>query len=158
MASGFIILKDGRCFGRRYTGYDEILRIAIKELELIEKGQDLSNWLKLQIPDSEDDENADAGWGFHNSRIDEWVNRAIDLRSLTPENQELFLKAMEKGRVKINQDIDYSDLSTEYFNEFYKMIELSEKGEPPLEFSDWTKIADPCDEKNGPGWEKDLIN
>ena len=23
MASGFIVLKDGRCFGRRWTGYDE---------------------------------------------------------------------------------------------------------------------------------------
>jgi len=39
MASGFIILKDGRCFGRRWTGYDEILKIAIKELHLLENGR-----------------------------------------------------------------------------------------------------------------------
>lgn len=60
MASGFIILKDRRCFGRRWTGYDEILKIAIKELYLIENGKDLAKWLETQIPDL-DNESGECG-------------------------------------------------------------------------------------------------
>ncbi|KXH85135.1 hypothetical protein [Chryseobacterium kwangjuense] len=50
MASCFIIFKDGRCFFRRLTCYDYILRIAIKELSLMENGKPLAEWLELQIP------------------------------------------------------------------------------------------------------------
>lgn len=155
MASGFIIFKDGRCFARRWTGYDEIIRIAVRELEFIENGQALADWLKIQIPDSEDDDDADAGWGFYNSRANEWINRELDLRSLTPENQKLFWEAIQKSRYNLtNKGVEYSPLSLEYFNIFYKMFDLSEKGEPPLDFTDWNKLAEPCNKKNGPGWEK----
>ncbi|BDD03981.1 hypothetical protein [Aureibacter tunicatorum] len=155
MASGFIILKDGRCFARRWTGYDEIIRIAITELEQIENGKDLAEWLMLQIPNSEDDESADAGWGFHNSRIDEWINRELDLRSLTKENQKLFWRAIQKGKNKLTeQGVGYSPLSFDFFYVFYDMCERAEKGEPPLALTDWNKLADPCTEQNGPGWKK----
>lgn len=153
MASGFIILKDGRCFARRWTGYDEIIRIAINELELIEDGKKLADWLRLQIPSSEDDENADAGWGFHNSRISDWITRKLDLRSLTSENQKLFWKAIKQGKINLQiNGQEYSSISPEFFNVFYNMFELAEKGEPPMELNDWNKLADPCTEKNGPGW------
>ncbi|MGH1334752.1 MAG: hypothetical protein ACRBFS_01395 [Aureispira sp.] len=155
MASGFIILKNGRCFARRWTGYDEIIRIAITELEQIENGQELAEWLKVQIPNTEDDESADAGWGFHNSRIDDWINRELDLRSLTQENQELFWKAIQKGKNKLTEKReDYSPLSLDFFNVFYDMFERAEKGEPPMELTDWNKVAEPCTEQNGPGWGK----
>ena len=154
MASGFIIFKDGRCFARRWTTYDEIIRIAVCELELIENGQDLADWLKLQIPGPEDDENADAGWGFHNSRINEWINRELDLRSLTPENQVLFWEAIQRGKINLLEKGDeYSPLSPDLFNVFYEMFDRAEKGEPPMELTDWNKLADPCTEKNGPGWD-----
>lgn len=70
MASGFIILKDGRCFGRRWTVYDEILKIVIKELRLIGNGKDLADWLETQIPDL-DDESGECGWGFHKTSTGE---------------------------------------------------------------------------------------
>ncbi|NME72158.1 hypothetical protein [Flammeovirga aprica] len=152
MASGFIILKDGRCFARRC--YDEILQIVIIELEDINNGKELANWLKLQIPDSNDDEDSDAGWGFYNSRIDEWITRELDLRSLTLQNQNLFWKAIQSGRNNlVIKGIEYSTLSIDSFNSFYKMYSLAEKGEPPMELSDWNNIAEPCIDKNGPGWE-----
>ncbi|WP_047548481.1 hypothetical protein [Psychroserpens sp. Hel_I_66] len=155
MASGFIILKDGRCFARRWTGYDEIIRIAIMELKLIQNGEELADWLKLQIPDAQDDESADAGWGFHNARIDDWINRKLDLRSLTKENQKLLWAAIQNGKINlIEKGQDYSPLSLDYFNIFYEMCELAEKGEPPMELTHWNKLADPCTEQNGPGWEK----
>ena len=153
MASGFIILKDGRCFASRSTGYDEIIRIVITELEITENEKHLGNWLKLQIPNNDDDENADAGWGFHNSRIDDWINRELDLRSLTEENQKLFWKAIQRGKTNlIRKGQNYSPLSLDYFNIFYEMCELAEKGEPPMELTHWNKLADPCTEQNGPGW------
>lgn len=42
MASCFIIFKDGRCFSRRWTGYDYIIKIVIHELYLIENGKELA--------------------------------------------------------------------------------------------------------------------
>ena len=151
MASGFIVFKDGRCFGRRGTGYDEILKIVIKELLLIEDGKDLAKWLETQIPDL-DDESGECGWGFYKTSTDEFVNRHLDLRSLTVENQQLFGDSIIIGRAKLlDLREEYSCLNVDYFEIFYTMFLLSEKGEPPLEFSDWGVIK-PCIEKNGPGW------
>ena len=157
MASCFIIFKDGRCFSRRWTGYDLIIEIAIKELYMIEGGEPLAKWLELQIPDRDDNSNADeddAGWGFYKKSVDDWINRELDLRSLTIKNQQLFWEAIQCGRKKlISEGKRYSNLNIDYFERFYKMFELSEDGAPPIEFSDWVEIADPCDEQNGPGWE-----
>ena len=152
MASGFIVLKDGRCFGRRWTGYDEILKISIKELYLLENGNDLARWLETRIPDA-DDESGECGWGFYKTSTDEFLNRHLDIRSFTLENQELFVKSILNGRVKLlEHKEDYSPLNIDFFEIFYKMLVLSENGEPVLEFSDWGTIQ-PCNEKNGPGWQ-----
>lgn len=151
MASGFIVFKDGRCFGRRWTGYDEILKIVIKELFLIENGKDLASWLETQIPDL-DDESGECGWGFYKTSTDEFLNRFLDLRSLTLENQKLFGDAIVIGRTKLlDFREEYSCLNVDFFEIFFNMYSLSEKGEPPLEFSDWASIKS-CNEKKGPGW------
>jgi len=152
MASGFIVLKDGRCFSRRWTLYDEILKIAIKELYLLENGNELAKWLETQIPDL-DDESGECGWGFYKPSTDEFLNRHLDIRSFTTDNQELFIKAIHNGREKLSEfQDDYSPLNIDNFEIFYKMVTLCENGEPALEFSDWGTIQ-PCNEKNGPGWE-----
>ena len=154
MASGFIVYKDGRCFAPRWTGYDEIIRIAIRELKEIENGHALADWLIMQIPATEDADVIEMGWGFIDPRVGETVNRNLDLRSLTEENQRLFWKATQNARIKIAKaETDYSTISSDLFNRYYQMFELSEKGEPPMELNDWRVLADPCTEKNGPGWD-----
>lgn len=154
MASFFITFKDGRCFSQRWTGYDFIIRIAIKELYLIKNGVALAEWLESRIPGLDISNEDDAGWGFYEKSIDDWVNRKLDLRSLTSENQQYFWEAIQNGRKElIIGEKQYSDLSVEYFERFCKMFQLSLSGEPPMEFSDLIQIADPCLEKNGPGWE-----
>jgi hypothetical protein len=153
MASCFVIFKDGRCFSRRWSGYDEIIKIAIRELNEINGGLPLADWLELQIPILDEEIENDSCYGFYNSRIEDFVDRDLDTRSLTPENQSFLWQAIQNGRIRlIKEGTSYSPLDLEYFEHFYKMFELSEKNEPPMEFNDWTKIADPCNEKNGPGW------
>ncbi len=154
MASCFIIYKDGRCFSRRWTGYDSILKIAINELQFIPEGIPLAQWLELQIPVENEELESDSGYGFYNSRLDDWTNRNLDIRSLTPENQALFWQAIEKGRMRLlDEGAAYSELNPDYFEAFYSMYQLAEKGEPPMECNDLGKIAEPCLHKNGPGWE-----
>ena len=50
MANGFFIFKDRSCFATRWTGYDEIVRIAIKELRELQNGQDVADWLSTIVP------------------------------------------------------------------------------------------------------------
>jgi len=57
--NGFITLENGEDFSVRWTGYDEIIRIAIKELSFLDNRHELSEWLDTQIPnENEDDGNS----------------------------------------------------------------------------------------------------
>ncbi|MDP5198689.1 hypothetical protein [Flavobacterium sp. DG2-3] len=112
----------------------------------------MAAWLETQIPDL-DDESGECGWGFYKTSTDEFLNKHLDLRSLTIENQKLFGDAIVIGRSKLlDFGEEYSCLNVDFFEIFFNMYLLSEKGEPPLEFSDWS-IIKPCNEKTGPGWD-----
>lgn len=155
MASGFIVLADGRCFARRWRAYDEIIRIVIREATEIPGGKLLTEWLKLQIPENEDIGDREFGWGFFDSRSNQVINRMLDLRSLTPENQSIFRKSIQTGREKLSRlESAYSPLHPYFLLLLDHMFELVERGEPPMELSDWKKLAEPCTEQNGPGWDK----
>ncbi len=154
MASGFIIFKDGRCFARRWTVYEEILKSAIEELNQITGGTELAQWLSMQIPNPNEEAAADAGWGFYDERQEKWVNRSLDIRSLSQNSQSLFWQAIERTKEKLeNEPKNDAAIDLEMLNDLMEMHRLSEIGEPPLERSDWHKIADPCTERNGPGWD-----
>ena len=157
MASGFIILEDGRCFSTRWTGYDEIIRIAVRELTLIEDGIPLANWLAEQAPKEVDQEGViECGWGFHPPNSDDVVNRTLDIRSLSPKSRELFWKALQKGCNKLlTLGKPYSFLTAERLPPLLTMHKKCRQGKPPLELSNWWKLAPPCDEQNGPYWETD---
>lgn len=159
MASCFIIFKNGATFSRRWTGYDCIIQIAIKELLLLENGKPLAEWLRLQIPleDETEDQRVESGYGFYQATTGKWVNRSLDTRSFTEDNQKLFWQAIENGRVNLhNPELeDYSDLSLEYFDYFYEMYQLSVQGVLPEGYSHTTN-SDSCSEKNGPGWDQKI--
>jgi hypothetical protein len=154
MASGFIIFTDGSCFAPRWTAFDGLLRIAIRELYEIEKESPFAAWLEMRIPECEDIGDREMGWGFIDSRIDDHcVSRILDLRSLTSENQALFRKAIVNGHSKLISEGDtYSRLRSGVISHCLKIFDSIDLNEPPLEHSNWGKIADPCTEKNGPGW------
>lgn len=150
MAKGFITLENGEDFFTRWTGYDMIIEIIIKELKAMNPHCELANWLKTRIP-AEGEHRGDAV--FHNTK-GEMIQRIIDLRGLTKTNRNLFWKALERGNQKIDRvDENYSNLKPERLHEFYEQhqrtpadFEIEEEGPETL------TINNEVVEKIGPGW------
>ena len=157
MANGFFILKDRSCFLTRWTGYDEIIRIAVKELANIEDGKELADWLSCIVP-KKYIHNDDSQWGtgFVNQETNEtFIGKELDLRSLTEKNQNLFWNAIKAGYEKLQLEREnYSYLPPERLEELLKRNKLTQAGEEPLEHSDWNVLADENFEKLGPGWNE----
>jgi hypothetical protein len=86
---------------------------------------------------------------------------SVDVRDLTPRNQELFLRAVvdayriqqEKGPVGCSSEFWPSWI--ERFGDLVKMIECIKKGEPPSQFNPHMSDAiPPRHGKAGPGWDE----
>ncbi|MCE7992510.1 MAG: hypothetical protein HEP71_11035 [Roseivirga sp.] len=150
MAKGFITLENGKDFFTRWTGYDMIIEIIIKELEAMNQHCELAKWLKTRIP-AEGEHRGDAV--FHNNR-GEMIQRTLDLRGLTQTNRDLFWKALEAGNTKIDQaDISYSNLNPERLHEFYEQHRQTPPDfEIEAENNDTLTINNEVIEKIGPGW------
>ena len=156
MANGYIILKDRSCFSTRWTGYDEIVRIAARESALIEGGLALAEYLFGIVPNKylpEDDNQW--GTGFVNAETGEtYIGKELDLRGLTKINQQLFWQALEAGYKKlINEGESYSFLNPVRLKELLDRRKLAENEANPLDHSDWNVLADSKVERIGPGWE-----
>lgn len=155
MANGFFILEDRSCFLTRWTGYDEIIRIAVRELKNIENGKDLADWLSTRVPKEyiHNDTNQ-WGTGFVNPKTNEiFIEKELDLRSLTKKNQSLFWLALRTGykTLKLEKEL-YSYLNPERLNQLLKISDLVNKNDNPLDHSDWDVLADKDYPKLGPGW------
>jgi hypothetical protein len=143
MASGFIVLPDGRCFSRRWSAHDVVLRAVAEQVA----SQPLREWLIQQLPGPSDEEELGYGAWYRNSD-QTTVVRSIDLRMMTVENQRLFCDAV-KCAASLEHDENWLKRS---LSGFADMIERMERGEPPLSKSDWTKVVPPEGERIGPGW------
>ena len=73
------------------------------------------------------------------------VERHLDLRCLTDENQNLIEEAV-LGAVATEVD------GRSYVDQMAEMIRRARNGEAPLSMSHWTLVIDAPDEKIGPGW------
>lgn len=137
MAKGFITLEHGEDFYTRWTGYELILKIVIRELNEIENGIQLADWLKTMQPRYEGE------------------SRTLDLRGLTQNNRILFWLGVEKGVEKITElGEKYSPLKKERIFELlymhktnpYELNYVSETNE-------FLEIENELIEKIGPGWK-----
>lgn len=118
MANGFITLENGKDFFTRWTGYDMIIEIVIRELKEIDPQCTFADWLATQIPEGGQ---YSGGALFYNAK-NEMVQRILDLRELTENNRSLFWQALEVGRNKVlSFGADYSDLNPERINELWSM-------------------------------------
>jgi len=146
MASGFIILKDGRCAAPRYTLYDLILQSVAVYLP----DSEFKNYVIAQTA-AEDEEENDSGFGFFRKNSDEFVKRKFDLRELTEENQTRFWKA---ARLAFENEKEHETLSA-WLEKMLEMNRLAELGDDPDNLSDWQKgyVEPATGEKKGPGWD-----
>ena len=146
MASGFIILKDGRCLSVRHAAHDALLRSVAASLE---EGSPFRKWLLTQVPDDGDTE---LGYAFVRAVDGEHIERVLDLRCLTEANQRLFESAARRAKPVGGPFAPEEDVISA-LRRFRAMLDSCERGEPPLALSDWTCEAPAAEGKIGPGWE-----
>jgi hypothetical protein len=143
MASGFIVLPDGRCFSRRWSAHDLVLR-AIAEAVA---SASLSQWILEQLPGPSDEE--ELGYGaWLRASDNSSIRRFIDLRLMTEENQKDFCDAVKRAASVVREN----ELLTRCLNDFADMVARMEGGEPPLSRSDWVIVVPQDGERIGPGW------
>ncbi|GAB5562452.1 MAG: hypothetical protein SynsKO_40990 [Synoicihabitans sp.] len=145
MPSGFIILRDGRCFARRWAIYDEAIRATIRYLPSTDAGAELGCWLDSLIPTDEDTESI--GYGpWLRAKDEKIIERYIDLRCLTSENLTMIEDAVLSAH-------DTGDGQEGFIEVFADMVRRCRAGEEPLSLSDWTKVEPAPDDRIGPGWD-----
>lgn len=147
MASGFLVLPDGRCLARRWCAYDEVLRAVAAQLGEESAAQQLKHWLLEQLPGVNDIEEIGIG-AWRRTADQETVVRHIDLRKMTVENQRLFCQAAKRAARAGHPE----EGLRECLADLAEMIERGERGEHPLSKSDWGEVLDPTGEPVGPGW------
>src|SRR5262245_12579436 len=86
MASGFLILKDGRCLAVRHKLHDAVLRSLAAAMD----DSPLRAWLTTQVPREDDTE---LGFAFVRATNGEQVSRELDTRALTEPNRRLLERA-----------------------------------------------------------------
>jgi hypothetical protein len=146
MASGFIIFRDGRCLSVRHATHDALLRSVAAA---IEEDAPLRAWLLSQVPDPAD---VELGYAFVRASDGASVVRELDLRGLTEANRGLFENAARWAEPIAGPYAPVEDVAW-VLNRFRDMLDRCDRGEPPLELSDWTCEAPPVEKRIGPGWE-----
>jgi hypothetical protein len=147
MASGFLVLPDGRCLARRWSAHDAVLRAMADQLGQEPAARQLEHWLLEQLPGASDEEELGYGAWFRASD-QQVVVRHLDLRQVTVENQRLFCEAAKRAALV--------DRAEEWLgaclSDLAEMVERAERGEPPLSKSDWREVVPPKGGPIGPGW------
>ncbi|MBQ4804521.1 hypothetical protein J8L88_16795 [Aquimarina sp. MMG015] len=126
MASGFIEITDKKSFAPRWTGFDEVIKILIRELNnnSDKNTSELIKHLESIIPPENFNEELEMGWGFIDERIDGTTSRVLELKKMTTENLELFWEAVKNGYDNlIKFGTEYSTLYPELMKELLEMKE-----------------------------------
>src|SRR5690606_27386701 len=143
MASGFIVLPDGRCFSRHWSAHDGVLRALAEAMD----SPSLSRWVTNQLPGPNDEEELGFGaWWRHSD--DTVVRRFVDLRLMTEDNQRVFCNAVRSAASADHESV----LLTKCLSELADMVARMERREPPLSRSDWSVVVPPEGDHIGPGW------
>jgi hypothetical protein len=153
MPSGFIILGDGRCLAPRYTGYDFLLELAFNEIPDSVEDRAFKDWLQTRIPVEGDIE--DGCGNFIKPIIHEYISRFLDLRELTPANQERLWITWQKATRKLilTKDESYSYILL-LLKRLLRMRRLIRFKDHPDDLTDWIKgyVTPPTGAKVGTGW------
>jgi hypothetical protein len=151
MASGFIVLHDGRCFAPQFAGYDAVIQGVVNELTETDEDKALAAWLSGLLPGTCD---IDIHYSWIRKADNTEVSRHLDLRELTEANQRRFYDAARRACERL-QSTETSQLHKDFIGclqKLVQMIDRAEKGEQPLSMSDWTVFKPPTGNQSGPGW------
>ena len=115
MASGFIEISSDKCYSPRWTGFDETIRVILKELKDINSTEttlSLIEFLKSRIPPANLNDGLEMGWGFIDEKNNDTVSRIIEFTELSDIQIEIFWKAANTGYKKLVEfGEDYSTLN-----------------------------------------------
>lgn len=149
VASGFIILRDGRCLSVRHATHDTLLPSVAASME---ECSPLRRWL-LSLVTRELDINL--GYAFVRATDGEPLTRDLDLGGVTEANRRLFEEAARKAEPIAGPFAPVEDV-TFALQRLRTMLDRCDSGEPPLELSDWTREAPPVEGRVGPEWEESV--
>jgi hypothetical protein len=77
----------------------------------------------------------------------------IDLRELTVDNQRLSHTAARRAGERMQSELGEEDYwARKSAVELAEMVSRADRGEPPLNHSDWTVVVPSEGRKVGPGW------
>jgi hypothetical protein len=148
MASGFLVLPDGRCFAPGWSVYDVVLRAVADELDAPEASA-LQAWLLELLPGLDDEEHV--GYGpWYRVADGQLIERMLDLRELTPASQFLFCQAAKRAASRLGSDAP--EWLANCLSKLSDMVVRYERGEPPLDRSDWVEVVPSKGRYIGPGW------
>jgi hypothetical protein len=152
VASGFLTLADGSCFAPLVWAYDEVMRAVAEQLDGLARGGELKEWLLARIPGIKD---TDLGYGPWFRETDKVIiDRNLDLRELTAENQKLFHDAalIAAEKVKSSEALKNPISLESHLLHLADAITRTDRGEPPLSHSMCGSLM-PCQGRRiGPGW------
>ena len=145
MASGFIVLRDGRCLSVRHAIHDAVLQSLVAA---IGEASPLGEWLATQVPRDAD---VDLGYAFVRAGSEEHVSGVLDTRELTEPNRKLFESAVRGAEAAAGPRAPVEDVAVA-LGRLREMLRQCDNGRPPLALSDWTDVVPPDGNRIGPGW------
>jgi hypothetical protein len=150
MASGFIILTDGRCFAPRWSVYDKVIEAIVNVLSDTSKEKELKTWLISILPGKNDI--TDIGYGpWVRTKDNQTIERYLDLREMNFEYQNMFQEAIKRAASDSkNRYADKNESITNSLNKLADMVYRIERGEEPLSLSDWDKVVPTKGDHIGP--------
>jgi hypothetical protein len=155
VASGFLVLSDGRCFARRWSAHDAVLGAVAEQLDGSTPARELRDWLLAQLPGPEDAEHVGYGPWFRKSD-QQLVERFLDLREFTPEDQRLFHQAARRAgeRARSVESGGWPEWLQGCLEDLADMAARADNGEPPLSRSEWREVVPSKGRRIGPGWQR----
>jgi hypothetical protein len=153
MASGFLVLSDGRCFAPQWATYDGVLRLVIEQLDESAAEGELRHWLIALLPGLTDEPHV--GYGPWLRTADrQLIERFLDLRELTGENQRRLHQAVLRAEEAIRST--GAEGTPEWLRnavlDLADKVRRADRGEDPLKCSHWTKVVPSKGRRLGPGW------
>jgi hypothetical protein len=148
-----LVLSDGRCFARRWSAHDAVLRAVAEQLDDTLPAQLLREWLLSLLPGPGDEEHVGYGPWFRVAD-QQLVERRLDLRELTVGNQRLFHHAARRAgeRAQSQEGAVWQDWLRGCLADLADMVERADRGEPPLSRSEWREVVPSQGRRVGPGW------